>query len=640
MMQAILKDDQRSLRRASEFLLHVRNDLHFHASKSHDVLDRAEQVRIAEAFKFQQTDGLLSVEQFMREYFRHTRAVSQLVGRFWAQIRPWASFSDWLLPVVGHQMEGDFVIGPRIKATKRGLAKLRGDLTETLRLTDLANLYDKRVAPSTWQAIHEAAPAFSDRLSAEAASRFLSLLAQPNRLGELLRELHDVGVLEKIVPEFTHARCLLQFNEYHKYTVDEHSLRAVEEVTKFAVDRGLLGEVYRGLQQKRTLHLALLIHDLGKGFVEDHSEVGLRIAEHTAQRLRLPESEAETLKFLVHKHLLMSHLAFRRDTSDDQLIVHFAVEVGTPDVLRMLYLLTAADFAAVGPGVLNQWKTEVLADLYLRTMRHLAGDSPTANAEEVRGELLTLLRGEPEYDWYSQQIASLPSSLLFSMPTESLSEQLRELRTLPQGEIRVDSRFLSETGTVEFLIATHENITPGVFHKLTGGLSSAGLEILAADINTLADGLVLDMFVVRDPDFSGPPPTDRIEQIRRRLQSCLTADAQPAFRKVWSSVKQQRRDALTVQPTRVQTDNRFSDRYTIIDVFASDRTGLLYTIARAIFELGLSVSLAKIGTYLDQVVDVFYVTDTAGRKIDDDARLDQIRTRLLEAITTFEKAGQ
>ncbi|HEV2972311.1 MAG TPA: [protein-PII] uridylyltransferase [Pirellulales bacterium] len=640
MMGAILKDDQRTLRRASEFLLRTRNDLHFHAGKSRDVLDRAEQVRLAAAFSYQGTEGLLPVEQFMREYFRHTREVSQLVGRFVAQIRPWIRLAEWLSPMLGHQMEGDFIVGPRIKATRRGLAKLQADVTEVLRLADLSNLYDTRVASSTWQAVHEASPVFSDQLTPTAAARFLSLLSQPQMLGELLHQLHEVGVLEKVVPEFAHARCLLQFNEYHKFTVDEHCLRGVDEVTRFQRDRGLLGEVYRGLQQKSTLHLALLIHDLGKGYVEDHSEVGLRIAENTARRLRLPEQEAETLKFLVHKHLLMSHLAFRRDTSDDQLIVRFAVEVGSPEVLRMLYLLTAADLAAVGPGVLNQWKSEVLADLYHRTMRHLAGDSHTPSAEERRDDVLTLFRAEPDFAWFAQQVAALPSSLLFSMPAERIAEQLRQLKTLAIGDVRIATRYLADTGTVEFVIATHEDIAPGVFHKLTGGLTSQGLEILSADINTLAERLVLDLFVVRDPDYSGEPPPDRIEHIDRRLTEALTANQQPAFRRVWTSVKQQRRDGLHAPPTRVRTDNSTSESFTILDIFASDRTGLLYTIARTIFELGLSVSLAKIGTYLDQVVDVFYVTDHEGQKIDDEARLEQIRSQLLQAIEAFEREGQ
>ncbi len=639
MMGAILKDDQQKVRSALEFLLRVRNELHFHAGKSRDVLDRAEQMRLAALFGFQDSAGLLAVEQFMREYFRHTREVSNLVSRFIAETKPWGQLSDWLLPLFGHQMERDYIVGKRIKATPRGMQKLQGDLGEALRLADLANLYGKPVTASTWKAVHESAPRMSDQLSPEAANRFLSLLSQSNRLGELLHQLHEAGVLEKIVPEFTHARCLLQFNEYHKYTVDEHCLRAVEQATRLADEPGLLGDLYRGLREKRTLHLALLLHDLGKGYAEDHSDVGLRIAENTARRLRLPEPEAETLKFLVHKHLLMSHLAFRRDTSDDQLIVRFAVEVGSAEVLRMLFLLTVADLSAVGPGVFNEWKGEVLSALYDHTMRHLAGDLPSSSADARREDVRALVHDDPAEPWLDKQIAALPTSLLTSIPPAQVAGQLRRLVDLRHGEVRVANRFLPDTGTVEYVVSTYEDITPGVFHKLTGGLTSQGLEILSADINTLADGLVLDLFVVRDPDYSGEPPRDRLEQVNRRLTEALALNQQPAFRRVWSSVRQQHRDALQVLPTRVRTDNTTSDRFTILDIFASDRTGLLFTIARTIFELGLSVSFAKIGTYLDQVVDVFYVTDQAGRKIGDEWRLEQIRARLLEAIETLQREG-
>ena len=639
MMGAIAKEDQRALRRATEFLLHVRNEMHFAAGKPQDVLGRMEQVRIAAAFGFTGAEGLLAVEQFMREYFRHTRDVSGILARFMADARPWRRLGEWLAPIFSHLMESDYRVGARITPTRSGEEKLRGDVAEVLRMADLANLYQKRVASSAWKLVYEAAPAMSDVLSPAATERFLSLLSRPALLGRLLRQMHEAGVLEKVIPEFAAARCLLQFNEYHKYTVDEHCLQAVERLTEFASDKGLLGEIYRGLKQQRTLHLAMLIHDLGKGRVEDHSEVGLRIAAHTAERLHLPAREAETLKFLVHKHLLMSHLAFRRDTSDDQLIVRFAVDVGSPEVLQMLLLLTTADLAAVGPGVFNQWKFEVLVDLYHRTMRHLAGDSPSAGAEEQRTAVAAQLQTMTNPQWFADQVAALPTSFLFSMPPQRIAEQLKELYGLRRGEVQTKARYLSETETVEYIIGTYDDITPGVFHKLTGGLASQGLEILSADINTLDHGLVLDRFVVRDPDFSGSPPAERLGEVNRRLVDSLRGTQPPAFRRLWSSVRRQDRDALTLLPTRVQADNSTSDRYTILDIFASDRTGLLYAIARAIFDLELSVSFAKIGTYLDQVVDVFYVTDHAGRKIDDDGRLEQIRARLLEAIEAHARAN-
>jgi [protein-PII] uridylyltransferase len=174
----------------------------------------------------------------------------------------------------------------------------------------------------------------------------------------------------------THARGLLQFNAYHRYTVDEHSLRAVEEVTRLAQHPGKPGELYRGLKQKYLLHLALLLHDLGKGYVEDHSEVGKRLAEDTARRLGLDEHDTQTLMFLVHKHLRMNDLAQQHDIHDDKVVVPFAVEVGTPENLQLLYLLTLADLAAVGPGVLNEWKEQLITDLYEHALGLLASDSP------------------------------------------------------------------------------------------------------------------------------------------------------------------------------------------------------------------------------------------------------------------------
>ncbi|MCC7086744.1 MAG: [protein-PII] uridylyltransferase [Pirellulales bacterium] len=640
LLAALSKEDQIAMRRATEFFLRVRNELHFHAQHANDVLDRAEQVRLADLFGCRGADGILPVEQFMRDYFRHSRAVQQIVSRFVEGADPWIRWGERLSPIFGHQVEGDFRVGPtRISATKRGLKKLRGDLVEILRLADLANMYNKRIAHSTWEAIHRTAPQLPAVVPREASERFLSLLSQPARLGELLRSLHELGALEKLIPAFTHARGLLQFNEYHKYTVDEHCLRAVEAATSLLDVPRPWAKVYRSIQEKRTLHLALLIHDLGKGYVDDHSDVGLQIAEETARRLRMPPREAETLKFLVHKHLMMSHLAFRRDTSDDQLIVRFAVEVGSAEVLRMLLVLTCADLAAVGPGVFNSWKGEVLIDLYERALRHLSGDTPSLAADERRADARTAIERETDTAWFERQIDLLPSSYLMTTPAPQIADELRRLRNLGTSEARVWHLYSPETKIIEYTIGTYESITPGVFHKLAGALSSQGLQILSANINTLADGLVLDRFRVQDPDFSCAPASQRLEEIDRRLIDSLACGEPPVFRRVWQSSTRRASDVLHIQPTRVRIDNSTSEQFTIIDVFACDRLGLLYTISRTLFDLGLSVSLAKIGTYLDQVVDVFYVTDELGDKIENEDRLDQIRTRLLQAIQVLESGA-
>jgi [protein-PII] uridylyltransferase len=638
-MGKISPADLRILREATEFLLRLRNELHFQSGKSNDVLDRSEQVRLAPLYGHQGTDGILPVEQFMRGYFRHTSAVQSVVSNFAATARPSRTWRGVWGTIFSHQIDRDYrITSKHIAATDRALAKLQIDPGEVLRLCDLANMHDKRIAASTWDAIRTAAVNFPNEPNAAITKQFLSLLSQPARLGELLRRLHELGVLEKILPDFTHARCLLQFNEYHKYTVDEHCILAVERATQFFSDPGIVGRVYRGIKQKRILHLALLIHDLGKGYVEDHSEVGLRIADDTAQRLGLPTREAETLKFLVHKHLVMSHLAFRRDTSDDQLVVRFAVDVGSPEVLDMLFVLTAADFASVGPGVWDNWKAEVVADLYSRTMQRLAGDAPAADSAERievrRAAVREHLVGEADAEWYERQVRAMPHAYVVNAAPDRIAAELRDLHSLSLGDVRASGRYLGESRTVEYVVGTHEQITPGVFHKLTGALASQGLQILSAEINTLADGLVLDRFYVSDPDFVEEPPQHRLGQVSHALVQALKSPsgASPAFRKVFRSAASRERAALTRLPTRVRIDNSTSDRLTIVDIFTSDRRGLLFTIARTLFEMELSISVAKIGTYLDQVVDVFYVTDPQGRKILDDDRLQQISARLHEAI--------
>jgi [protein-PII] uridylyltransferase len=646
---ALSAEDVASLAPAKEFLLRLRNEMHFHAGKANDLLDRAEQLRLAEAYGYRGVEGLLPVEQFMRQYFRLTEGVSQVVGRFAAATRRGPRWTELFAPLVTHQFENEFRVAPtHIQANARGLARLQTDLTRILHLAVVANLYNKPIAHATCEVIRASVRNLPDEISPESAERFIALLDQPSRLGDILRSLHEMRVLEKIIPAFGHARCLLQFNEYHKYTVDEHCIRAVENASDFVHDQGPLGRVYRYVKRKWLLHLALLLHDLGKGYPGDHSDVGREIAAEVGRRLHLSPPDAETLCFLVHRHLMMSHLAFRRDTNDNQVVVRFAVEVGSPEVMQMLFLLTAADLSAVGPGVLNPWKIDVLADLHTRAMQHLAGDSPAINLPDyvagLRQKALALLTesgapvlSEEDVAWFERQLAALPASYLASTPTPQVAEELKQLHTLKPGDVIALGSYQPDRGSVEYKIGTYEAITPGVFHKLTGALTGRGLQILAAEIHTLADGLVFDRFYAFDPDFNGPPPPERINEVTAALRASLCDNPNPpTFRRIWKA-GERRQAALPQLPTQVRVDNHTSDRYTILDIFAADRTGLLYTIARSLFEKGLSVGVAKIGTYLDQVVDVFYVTDQEGRKLLDEGRLDTIRRQLLEEIDAFER---
>lgn len=640
-MGVLSKFDHRRLISSQLFLMRTRNELHFYAGDACDLLSRAEQMRVAAHFQFRGREGMLPVEQFMRDYFHHTNHVWHLANRLSDIVQPVSRVSRVFGPVLGRTTEDGYHIGrSEISATSQALARLERHVEEVLKLLELARVEGKRVAQDTWYFIYRAAPQYSNHLTVHSANLFLKSLANPLRLGEFLRRLHELGVLEKIVPDFAHVRSLLQFNQYHKFTVDEHSIRAVDEATQFAQRQDGLGEIYRDLHNKWLLHLALLLHDLGKGFEEDHSEVGRRIARRTAERLELEQHDAETLEYLVHKHLFMSHLAFRRDTSQPQLVAKFAQEIGTPERLKLLFLVTCADLAAVGPDVLNSWKVEVLFELYRRTLRALKPELEAVvedRRDAARRAALELLRpGERDDRWFERQLDILPETFVARRSPAETVEVLRRLRSLPPRGGLAWSGYLPETDTVEFFGGIDQGSGRAIFSSMAGALTSHGMQILSAETNTLADGLLLLHYVVHDPDFPGEPPPERLSVVCDSLVSSIDREAPPKFRKVWGHDQQEADAALSNLPNEVRIDTQLSDECAIVEVFTIDRRGLLYRLARTLHDVGLVIRFAKIGTYLDQVVDVFYVTERDGLKPLSEERLNEIRAKLFEDIAPAE----
>lgn len=644
----LAREDAGRLREAREFLLRTRNELHFHAGREQDVLNKGEQLRLAQLGGYQGDEGMLPVEQFMQRFFQHTSEVRYIAANFLADAQPSPGLLRLLGSLVSNRYEKRYRVGLRqISVARKYLEEVASDPAEVLKLMELGSLFNKRIDHRTWSSIRREMIAQTPRdLTPDAARLFLSLLGQPAQLGEQLRRLHELRVLEKLVPPMAHARCLLQFNDYHKFTVDEHSFRAVESAVEFRNRTDTLGIVCNQIKRKDLLHLALLLHDLGKGFKEDHSVLGSRMAEETCQRLGMPEADVEIVRLLVLKHLVMSQLAQWRDTSDPKVIIQFAVDVGSPEVLKMLYVLTCADLHAVGPGVLNDWKLRLLTDLYYQTLPHIAGDAPAdpRNREVAafREHLRKKIAGATDHDWWDQLLNSLPRTYLLDGSPDRLAEQLEKIRLLPRNEAVAWGEYLPQQKAVQYTVGTYEDIAPGIFHRLTGAISSKGLAILAAEIHTLMGSLVLDRFYVRDDHYGDKePPQERIDEVCQALVAALrdTSGKTPNFGTLWKYRNQSANAALSQMPTKVRIDNTTSERQTIVDVFTLDRMGLLYNVTRALFDLGLSVHVAKIGTHLDQVVDVFYVTDRQGRKVDGSERIKEIRQRLLDAIEACPSAA-
>lgn len=637
--ETMTKEEAAGIREAEDFLLRVRQRLHCMAGKAEDVLSRAAQWSLAQSWGFSTGGGLLGVERFMREYFRLTEQVDAVRARVFAQADPRRRLRRTLGRVVAREV-GPFarLAGGEIVLTRAARNELPRNYLPLLSLLEASLKHDAELSPNVWHWLALHREALPEEPSEREREWFFTLLGGTARLPDLLRQLHALRLLERFLPAFASARGLVQFNQYHKFTVDQHSLIALERAVELSRDPGLLGRTYSAVADKAVLHAAILLHDLGKGHDEDHCTVGARIAEETAERFRLSEDRAAHLVYLVKHHLRMNHLALRRDLSDERLVVDLAVEVGSPERLRMLYVLTAVDLMAVGPDNWTGWKADLLAELYQRAMRCISDSGDIIvlgdeRLEERRREILA----EPavrELDAeFHRLVATLPEGYLLSANPRRIAEDLKLLAGLSDQPVAIAAEFVPAAESMVWTIATRERIAEGVFHRLTGALTSRGLSILSAQIHTLPGGWILDRFWVRDPFYRGEPPPDRLQAIREGLSRSLAPSSrfEPVFRERWMP-PEDRLNNLPQAAVRVEIDNASLPDFTIIEVFAHDRAGLLYRIARALFEEGCSVWRAKVGTYLDQVVDVFYVTDRDGARLSDATALARIKSRLLDVI--------
>lgn len=640
--------DTKQLMDSHEFLLRIRNEMHFHAGRAHDGLGRNEQVRLAEMLGYQGDDAMMAVESFMRDYFRYTSRITYISDHLVTKMlnRNSRGSSLVLSPLLSRQIDEHYrITGSEIGIAKTSLNAAKHDLEKVLRLMQLACLHDKTLQHETWVSIRHAMLKFPDiKFTREAARMFMALLSNTQRLGGLLRRLHETQVLHRIIPGFKHVRGLLQFNEYHMYTVDEHSLQAVENAIAFEEENSIVGRTYRNIKEKKLLHLALLLHDLGKGFSEDHSIVGERIAEEVGIRFDLPDEDIETIKFLVRHHLLMSHIALHRNINDLELVAEFASKLGSVNMLNMLFVLTCADISAVGPGVLTPWKLQLLTELFHRCTEVLAGDGheedeagSSQRIEQTCQAVAKRAMSDEDRKWLLETTRKLPRSYVESHSAEEIAERFLPIRDIKQGEPKCWIEYEEGPSVHRICIVNLDHRRSGSFYRITGLLPSLGLKIRSADIKLISGPIMFFAIQFQDAEHKeGMIPKWRIDEICQKASDTISGKMKgpPKFRKKWGE-----EETLALQlsrpPISVKTNNRAVNHATIIDVFAYDKPGLLYRISKKIYRLGLDVQYARISTYAHQIIDVFYVTDEEGNKIRNPNQLQIIRNEILKAVTDF-----
>jgi len=620
--------------RAERFFWSVRCQLHLLSGRAEERLSFDLQRELADALRYTDRPGKQAVERFMQFYFLQAKTVGDLTGVFLAQL-------DEQLGRKGRR----FALPTFLRRPRRlhGFVMDRGRLTipredylaeQPIRLIEMFALAAREGLDIHPRAMRAAArdARLVDQVREDPAANalFLEVLSDRDRPEIVLRWLNEAGVFGRFVPDFGRVVAQMQFDKYHHFTVDEHTIRALGLLAQ--IERGELGDdhplataMFRQIGSRRALYVATLLHDIAKGRKGDHSILGAEIALKLGPRFGLDPAETETVSWLVRHHLLLTHTAFKRDLADPKTIDDFVAAVQSPERLRLLLILTVVDIRAVGPGIWTEWKRRLIRTLYeaaeerLR-LGHKQKGRPEAVAE--RQEKLSLA-----LDWPLKAARAharrLPDSYWLAEPHDAL---LANARQIAAAGARIDDHAPSVTAEEQEDGATRVTVfaadRPGLFYRIAAGLAAAGASVVDARIHTTRDGMALDNLLVTDA--RGKPYADKRhrQRIVRHVEQALTSADFPTIAEA-APIR-----AFAIAPS-VTIADKASRRTTVVEINAADRPGLLATFARVLFEQGLVVHSAHIATYGERAVDVFYLTDAAGQKLSPDAS-QALREALLD----------
>ncbi|MGJ0622357.1 MAG: [protein-PII] uridylyltransferase [Methylocystis sp.] len=632
--------------RCEEFLWRVRCHLHFATGRAEERLSFDVQPAIAKRLGYHDRSGLSPVERFMKHYFLVAKEVGDLTAIVCAaleekQAKPRAIFERFLQPFRrprSRAPQGDFIIDhDRISIVDADVFKR--DPVNIIRLFWMADHHGLPLHPDALRAVTLSLRLIDASLRAnkEANRLFLEILLSRNMTEITLRRMNESGVLGRFIPEFGKVVAMMQFNMYHHYTVDEHLLRAVGGLSDLEAGRmpehqQLVDEILPTIVNRKVLYLGLFLHDIAKGRKEDHSRAGMEVARTLCPRLGFTPGETESVAWLVEHHLTMSSFAQSRDLSDRVTIENFAAIVQTIERLKMLFVLTVCDINAVGPGVLDAWKAQLLRVLYWETEVVLGGGHSAVDRKSrvatAKDELRAALPewSDEEFDAYARR--HYPAYWLKVDVARKLrhAELLREMSGA-SAPLATAVELDRTRGAVELTVVAPDN--PRLLSIIAGGCAAGGANIVDAHIFTTVDGLALDtIFFSRAFDF------DEDEMRRARRIADLIARALRGEVVVSDALKARAKthlptDAFSVAP-EVVVDNSLSNVYTVIEVSGLDREGLLFELTNAISRLNLNIASAHIVTFGERAVDAFYVTDLTGAKIASPQRQAAIKRQLLE----------
>ncbi len=642
--KVLTKVEAERFRKTQQYLWTLRCHLHYLTGRAEERFTFDVQPELARRMGYTAHAGTSGVERFMKHYFLIAKDVGDLTRIFCAameakhQKKPIFSLARFRST---KELEGFIISSSRLD--KRAKGQFKEDPVDMLRAFEVAHRHGMDIHPDALKSITRSLSKITKdvREDPEANAVFMRILTSDINPETTLRRMNECGLFGRFIPDFGRVVAQMQYDMYHVYTTDEHTIRAIGilhriEKGELVADHPTASKVIPKVLSRAVLYVALFLHDIAKGRGGDHSILGAEVAHSLCPRLGLSAEQTETVAWLVEQHLLMSNTAFKRDIDDAKTVIDFVQKVQSPERLRLLLCLTVCDIRAVGPNVWNNWKASLLRDLFNRAdtvmSRGLDNRGWEQRVDSVRSALDETLADWPQHQ-RERHLSRLPVNYLLSSDIDQLA---RHARIINDAESRgltlaVDSAVSVANDSTEITVFTQDH--PGVFSRLAGACAVSGANIVDARIATLHDGTALDVFTVQDAIDGGAfQNTSKVARLSVMVEKVLSGQVktlEELDRR--ASHIPSRMNVFSVSP-RVLIDNSASHTHTVIEVNGRDRQGLLYRLTTALFRAGMQISTAKISTYGEQVVDVFYIKDIFGMKITHESKLKQVRESLISVL--------
>ena len=642
--------EYRSFRRAENFLLAVRCHMHVITDRAEDRLTFDLQRQVAQRMKFADRPGKSAVERFMQFYFLQAKRVGSLTGVFLSHLEEETAktkvrsgfFAGWSQKK--REFKGYMIEAGRIRAP--GDDWFKHDPVRLVEIFQLAEAEGLEVHPETMRQANRDSKLINREIRRDprANAIFLEVLGGRKDPENALRWMNEAGVFGRFVPDFGRVNAQMQFDMYHHYTVDEHTIRAI----------GLLSQIERGLLEKdhpratreihkvasrRALYVAVLLHDIAKGRGGDHSVLGAEVAHELCPRFGLDAKETELVAWLVLQHLLMSSTAQKRDLTDPKTIEDFVVEVKSLERLRNLAILTAVDIRAVGPGTWNSWKGQLLGELFDAAQERLRlGHMRHGRAQRVAAKKAAAVEVLGDKAYLVKQVGKLMSDAYWiAEPHDIIAKNLvqyEEARRI-EDHLSIHCEVDEERGATLVSVIAPDH--PGLFYRMAGGIHLAGANIIDARIHTALNGYAVDNFLVQDLHAQPFREAAQIDRLKKGIRDALFGQGEMVPKLAARPLAHSRARTFSVAPA-VNFDNSASNHYTVIEVTARDRPALLNRLAHALYKANLIVQSAHITAYGEAAADTFYVTDLTGGKVKTPDRLAEIEAALLDAASDQKQA--